>query len=42
MRGKGGGMLWRSVQLHAAEGAEEGEKQTHHGVLMAKHPAPKR
>lgn len=42
MRGKRGGVLWWSVQLHAAEGAEEGRSKTHHGVLMAKHPAPKR
>lgn len=25
MRGKGGGVLWRSIQLHAAEGAKGGE-----------------
>lgn len=31
------------IRLHAAEGAEEkGTGETHHGVLMAKHPAPKR
>lgn len=41
MRGKGG-VLWRYIQLHAAEGAKEGRSKTHHGVLMAKHPAPKR
>lgn len=41
MRGKGG-VLWRCIQLHAAEGAKEGRSKTHHGVLMAKHPAPKR
>lgn len=43
MRGEGGSVLWWRIQLHAAEGAEEkGRSKTHHGVLMAKHPAPKR
>ena len=42
MKSKGGSELWRGEQSHAAEGAKEGRGKTHHGVLMAKHPAPKR
>lgn len=41
MRGKGGGVLWRSIQLHAAEGAEEGRSKNSPWSFNGKTSRPK-